>query len=246
MAEPFAIDFRNVTFAYGREPIVEDVNLSVGPREMTCIVGPNGGGKTTLLKLMLGLLRPRVGQVRILGKSPERARPHIGYMPQHIHYDPRFPVTVMDIVMMGRLRAGWGGRYSKADRAAALSALAELGIEALAPTPFAQLSGGQRQRVLIARALACEPALLLLDEPTANVDALAEGKMLDFMRELSHRMAIVMVSHDLGFVAGVVENVICVNRRVHVHPTREVTGQVIRDVYGGEVRMVGHGHHLRH
>jgi zinc transport system ATP-binding protein len=244
------ISLRDVTFSYGGPPALEDVNLSVGGREAVCIVGPNGGGKTTLVKLILGLLTPQRGEIRVLGQPPRQARLRAGYMPQHVQHDPQFPVTVMDIVLMGRLGQGAMGRtlgwHGRADRRAALDALAQVGMEDFGRRPFASLSGGQRQRVLIARALCCKPDLLLLDEPTSNVDSLVEARLLDLLRELNRRMTIVMVSHDLGFVSGLVESVICVNRRVVVHPTSQLSGQTIRDIYGGEVRMVRHDEFTTH
>lgn len=234
------ISIRDVTFSYGGEPVLEDVNLSVGAREAMCVVGPNGGGKTTLVKLILGLLTPQRGEVRVFGQSPHHARPRIGYMPQHVQHDPQFPVTVMDIVLMGRLGQSMTGWPSRADRRAAIDALAEVEMESLVQQPFATLSGGQRQRVLIARALCGNPDLLLLDEPTSNVDSRIEARLLDLLRSLNQRMTILMVSHDLGFVSGLVENVICVNRRVVVHPTSQMTGETINDIYGAEVRAVRH------
>ncbi len=248
-SEP-VISLRGVTFSYGGAPVLEDVALSVGKREAVCIVGPNGGGKTTLVRLILGLLTPQRGNIRVLGQSPRRARLRVGYMPQHVQHDPLFPVTVMDIVLMGRLGQGLMGRtlgwHGRADRRAALDALEQVGMADSARWSYADLSGGQRQRVLIARALCCQPDLLLLDEPTSNVDSLVEAKLLDLLRVLNQRMTIVMVSHDLGFVSGLVENVICVNRRVVVHPTSEMTGAAIRDIYGGEVRMVRHNEFTPH
>ncbi|MEN6449411.1 MAG: ABC transporter ATP-binding protein [Thermoguttaceae bacterium] len=238
------VSLSNVTFSYGGPPALEEVTLSIEPRQAVCVVGPNGGGKTTLVKLMLGLLTPQRGDVRVFGESPRRSRRRIGYMPQHSQYDPLFPVSVMDIVLMGRLGqsgvAGLTGWHGRKDRQAVMDALDEVGMKDFGRQPFAALSGGQRQRVLIARALCCKPDLLLLDEPTSNVDSLVEARLLELLRELNRRMTIVMVSHDLGFVSGFVERVICVNRRVAVHPTSQVTGQVIHDLYGGEVRMVHH------
>jgi zinc transport system ATP-binding protein len=233
------ISLRDVTFSYGGEPALEDVNLTVCEREAVSIVGPNGGGKTTLVKLILGLLAPQRGEICVFGQPPCRARRRVGYMPQHVQHDAQFPVTVMDIVLMGRLHGitGWPNR---ADRRAAVDAMRQVGLEDFGRRPFASLSGGQRQRVLIARALCGNPDLLLLDEPTSNVDSLVEARLLDLLRELNRRMTILMVSHDLGFVSGFVESVICVNRRVVVHPTAAITGEVIRDFYGGEVRMVRH------
>jgi zinc transport system ATP-binding protein len=246
-AEP-VISLKNVTFSYGGSPVLEDVNLSVHDRQAICMVGPNGGGKTTLVKLILGLLTPQRGELRIFGQPAHRARLRIGYMPQHVQYDPQFPVTVMDIVLMGRLgvaqEGGWLRRLTgwpcREDRRAARDALAQVGMDDFRRQSFSALSGGQRQRALIARALCCKPDLLLLDEPTSNVDSLVEAKLLDLLRELNQQMTILMVSHDLGFVSGFVESVICVNRRVVVHPTSQMTGQAIHDIYGGEVRVVRH------
>ncbi len=270
MPSPTVLTLRDVTFSYGGEPTLENVNLSVRDREAVCIVGPNGGGKTTLVKLILGLLSPQRGEVRLFGQPPHRTRLRVGYMPQHVQYDAQFPVTAMDIVLMGRLGQSGGdqpppaadandnsrvahgrrrlrqicrgvtGWHGRADRRAALDALARVGLEDCSRRVFASLSGGQRQRVLIARALCGQPELLLLDEPTSNVDSLVEARLLDLLRELNRRMTILMVSHDLGFVSDFVESVICVNRRVVVHPTRAMTGAAIRDIYGGEVRMVRH------
>jgi zinc transport system ATP-binding protein len=238
------ISLRDVTFSYGGPPALEEVALSIGERQAVCMVGPNGGGKTTLVKLILGLLTPQEGEIRVFGQPPHRARLRVGYMPQHVQYDPLFLVSVMDLVLMGRLGqggfAGLTGWHGRADRRAALAALAEVGMDDFWRQPFASLSGGQRQRALIARAICCKPDLLLLDEPTSNVDSLVEARLLDLLRELNRRMTIVMVSHDLGFVSGFVESVICVNRRVAIHPTSQLSGQMIHELYGGEVRMVRH------
>ncbi len=238
------IELRGVSFAYEGVPVLEDVNLSIRSRELICVVGPNGGGKTTLLKLILGLLRPDRGEVRLFGGPPRRGRLRVGYMPQYGRYDPQFPVTVTDVVLLGRLgRGGLAGRfafYRAADRKAARDALALLGMDAAARRPFAALSAGQRQRVLIARALCCQPDLLLLDEPTANVDTVIEARLFEILRELNRRMTIVVVTHDLGFVSQWVQTAVCVNRTVVVHPTSALDGNAIRDLYGDEVRMVRH------
>ncbi len=241
------ISFQDVSFSYNGQTVLEQVTFNVEERDLICIVGPNGGGKTTLLKLMLGLIKPDTGVVLVNGEPPGNSRRRIGYMPQYVHHDPQFPVTVMDIVLMGRLGQsglhGFFGWRTKTDRASALDALRRVGMEGYRDHPISELSGGQRQRVLIARALASEPELLLLDEPTANVDALAESRFIEILKELNLRMTILMVSHDLGFVSDVVERVICVNQRVHLHPTSEVTDEMIRNIYGADIRLVRHDLH---
>ncbi|MCK4412537.1 MAG: ATP-binding cassette domain-containing protein [Candidatus Eisenbacteria sp.] len=246
MATVPAIELQQVSFAYNTTPVVADVDLRVPAGDFACMVGPNGGGKTTLLKLILGLLRPARGELRVLGRSPEKVRHRIGYVPQLVHHDPLFPVTVGDVVLMGRLGIRGRGHYSQADRQAAQQALAEVQLAQMSPCPLATLSGGQRQRVLIARALCGDPQLLLLDEPTANVDTVAQERFFDILQELNRRMTIVLVSHDLGFVSRRVKTVICVNRRVIVHPTSELTGEHIRAIYGSDTCMIRHDHHHRH
>lgn len=238
--EVMAIQLRNVNFLYNGSQVLEDVNFEVGQRQLVYMVGPNGGGKTTLLKLIMGLLQPATGQVRVFDQIPEKARSRIGYAPQYLQFDPRFPVTVMDIVLMGRLGVKFGGKYSARDRDAAMQALEVLEVSDLARRSFSELSGGLRQRVLIARSLSDDPDLLLLDEPTANVDSHTEDRLLDIIRQLSDRMTILMVSHDLGFVAESVKSVICVNRQVMVHPTGDITGDAVRQLFDREMRIIRH------
>lgn len=237
------IDMRGVTFAYDDAPVLRDVTLSLPAGDFACFVGPNGGGKTTLLRLLLGLLTPQRGEVFVLGTSPREARRRIGYMPQHSQLDRRFPATAMDVVLMGRLGCGSAtGPYSRRDRAAAEKSLHEVGLHDLREQSFSALSGGQRQRVLIARALACEPELLLLDEPTSSLDVTVEEQLYVLLEQLNRRLTIVMVSHDLGFVSTRVKTAVCVNRTVHTHATGDLTGEVIRNLYGREIRLVQHAH----
>jgi len=241
VTEP-VIAIEGLSFAYNGSLVLEDVNLTVAARDFVSFVGPNGGGKTTLLKLILGLLAPTAGSVRVFGRSPTVARPRIGYMPQHAQVDPRFPASVTDVVLMGRVsKAANIGPYRRADREAVWEALRQVDLYAYRRRPFADLSGGQRQRALIARALAAEPDLLLLDEPTASLDVRMEEELYGLLKTLNERLTIILVSHDLGFVSKFVKSVVCVKRRVVVHPTSEITGEMIQEIYG-DVRMVRHDH----
>jgi len=234
--------FEGVSFSYGNNLVVEDADFDIFKGESVCVVGPNGGGKSTLLKLMLGLLRPDRGQVRLFGQSTKRGRARVGYVPQQIEFDPLFPVSALDVALLGRLRQGSFGFGPKAGRAAAQQALEKMGLAGKSREPFASLSGGQRQAVLIARALVAKAELLLLDEPTAHVDVAAEERLMAGLKALGSELTIITVSHDLAFVSRAVPKVVCVNRRVHVHPTAKLTEERIRELYGHEVRMVQHGH----
>ena len=236
------IAVENLSFRFDTgPPVLEDVNLEIAAGDFASVIGPNGGGKTTLVKLIVGLLKPTTGRVRVFGLPPAKARPRIGYMPQHAMMDPRFPVRATDVVLMGRLGMGHRfGNYNRADREAAADALAKVDLEAIGGRPFSDLSGGQRQRVLLARALVTDPDLLLLDEPAAGLDQKVEHDFFELLQELNQHITIILVTHDLGFVAGFVRTVICVHGHVDIHPTSALDGRAISKIYGGEVRMVRH------
>lgn len=236
------ICFEGVSFSYGRSLVIEDADFDIYKGESVCVVGPNGGGKSTLLKLMLGLLEPDKGAVHLLGDTPKRARARVGYVPQQIDFDPLFPVSALEVVLMGCLTRRSFGFRSQDDLDRAMDALSKMGLRAKARESFASLSGGQRQAVLIARALAAQAEVLLLDEPTAHVDVAAEERLMASLKDLNENLTLITVSHDLAFVSRSVPKVVCVNRCVHVHPTRELTDARIRELYGHDVRMVQHDH----
>lgn len=241
MSNAPAIQVSGVDFRYDDTPVLEQVELALAPRALACVIGPNGGGKTTLLKLLLGLLKPQRGSITLLGMSPEEAQRRVGYLPQHARLDPEFPVNVRDVVLMGRLGRGPGiGPYRAEDKAAAERCLADVGLEGRRHVRFSSLSGGQRQRVLIARALACDPEILMLDEPTANLDPAVQDDLYELLRRLNEKLTILVVSHDVGFVSTVFRTAVCVNRKVHIHPVAELTQQRVEEMYGRRVRFVHH------
>jgi zinc transport system ATP-binding protein len=242
MSEP-VLSLRNVSFSYRGEPVLEDVTLEVEARDYLAILGPNGSGKTTLLKVMLGLLQPQRGSVRVLGRTAATARGQVGYVPQHAGFDLDFPIRVLDVVLMGRYPARrLGRRFDAEDRAQALRALAQVELAPCAERPIGALSGGQIQRVLIARALALEPRLLLLDEPHASLDERVGRSVWELLEELSQRLTIVLVSHDIGAISHYVRSVACLNRRLHGHPSRELTPEILEATYGCPVELLAHGH----
>ena len=249
--EPSIIDVENVTFSYGNAPVLERVNLQVREGEFLGIVGPNAGGKSTLLKVILGLLQPQSGRARVLGRRPRQASRMIGYVPQYPSFPRDFPITVEQAVLLGRLGvkqsghwlgAIWPSVLGKADRQAARRALREVEADDLADRQIASLSGGQLQRVLMARALVSDPKILILDEPTANIDQRLEGEIFDLLNAFNTRMTILVVSHDIAFISSYVGRVACINRTLVCHGTDAVDGQVIQDLYGEDVRMIAHRH----
>ncbi|MEQ9460403.1 MAG: ABC transporter ATP-binding protein [Phycisphaeraceae bacterium] len=244
-ADDVVIEVAGVTFRYPgsvlERAVLDEVSLEVRRDDFLGIIGPNGGGKTTLLKLMLGQLRAEVGTVRVFGQAAEWGRSRIGYVPQQATIDAAAPASVLDIVLMGRLGASrWGLWYSKRDRDAAMDCLGMTGCAELASRAIRSLSGGQRQRVLIARALAADAEVLLLDEPTTGVDPHAQRGLTELLHRLHERMPIVMVSHDISFVTSELNRVACLNSKLSVHPMSELSYDQIERTYAGPVRILHH------
>lgn len=243
--ENSVISFKNVDFSYdGSENLVlENINLEVDKGDFACVVGPNGGGKTTLLRLILGLNKPLRGEVKIFDTLPEKGREKIGYVPQFSKFDPNFPVSVLDVVLMGCLsKSFWYGSYNKEQIESAKSALETVGLGNFISRSFADLSGGQKQRALIARAIMSQPELLLLDEPTASVDIHGTEQFYKMFAEMNKNFTILIVSHDVGFVSSHVKSVICVRKTLQIHPVSELTGESLQHMYGLDVHLIRHDH----
>jgi zinc transport system ATP-binding protein len=235
-----AVNIKDVNFSYGKTPTLENVSLEVGRGEALYVVGPNGGGKTTLLKLILGIEIPDSGSIQVFGDRPGKNIQRVGYVPQYAKYDQQFPVTTLDVVLMGRLGRSARGHYSAVDKKAAENALEEMELSQAANLPFSELSGGQRQRTMIARAICDNPDLLLLDEPTANVDARTSSRFIKLLESLNQRMAILMISHDLGMVANMFKRVVMVNRSIKAVKTCDLAGDTISETYGDDFRIIHH------
>ncbi len=252
MSHP-VISLDGISFSYGGPAVLEDVTLSIMDKEFLGIVGPNAGGKSTLLKLILGLLEADKGRVRVMGHSPLTSRNQIGYVPQYPSFPRDFPITVEQAVLMGRVGHGRGGfkqllsclmpgNYQKNDQQLTLDALREVEADNLLQRQIGSLSGGQLQRVLLARALVTQPKILILDEPTANIDQRLESDIFDLLKRLNERMTILVVSHDIAFVSSYVTRVACINRTLVCHHTDAIDGDIIHNLYGEDVRMVAHHH----
>jgi zinc transport system ATP-binding protein len=224
MNEEPVIAIEHLDFAYSENAaVLEDASLSVRKGDFIGLFGPNGGGKTTLFQLIMGFLTPAKGKVRVFGKSPKTARTRIGYVPQHMGFDRAFPISVLEVVLLGCLsKLSLWGRFSPLWKEKAQLALDKVELGHKASAPYGTLSGGEAQRVLIARAIVGEPELLLLDEPTASVDPHAEQIIYQLLLELNQRMTILMVSHDLQTILHKVKRFVCVHRKVTAFDTRQV------------------------
>ncbi len=244
MTDETAIVARNVDFGYDRRLVLESVNLEIRESSFVAVIGPNGGGKSTLLRLLLGLSSPRRGELRVFGRSPAQARRLIGYMPQHLEFDASFPITVEEVVELGALGQGrsWGPVPSGLRRSID-EAMHRVGCDPWRRLPFSSLSGGQKQIVLIARAMVGHPRLLLLDEPTANLDPTVQDLFFRLLSELRRETTVVLVSHDVGFVSQWCDTVVCVNRSVVTHPATEVDAETLAAIFGAGTMHLVHHHH---
>ena len=226
-----AISLENVSFGYDGEDVLDRVNLRVEQGAFLAVIGPNGGGKTTLVKLLLGLLQPRQGRITVLGKDPAREAPDVGYVPQHAAFAPSFPITVRDVVLLGLPRRKRFRFQPLAEAlASARAVLSKVDMAGFAERRFDDLSGGQRQRVLVARALISSPSLLLFDEPTSNIDPQGKICLFDILSELRRSITVVLVSHDVISASAGITDVAVINTRLI--QGREITPEMLELIYG--------------
>jgi zinc transport system ATP-binding protein len=240
-----AVDVENLTVVIEGKTVLENINLKVYEGEIVAVVGPNGGGKTTFLKTLLGLIKPSSGKVEIFGLSPREAvsKHLIGYIPQRVNFKRESCLSALDVVLLGM----WFMKLPKEEKKKlALESLKKLGVEHLADRRFSTLSGGQQQRVNIARVIASKPKLMLLDEPTTGMDFGSQQNFYGLIKELrdEYGYTVIMVTHDVGVVWKYVDKAVCINRRLHYHGEPQVIlkPEVLKLVYGTEVLPLFHRH----
>ncbi|MGD2146946.1 MAG: metal ABC transporter ATP-binding protein [Anaerolineae bacterium] len=237
-----AITIRHLYAGYDHQMILQDVSLTVKPLDFIGIVGPNGGGKTTLFKVVLGLIPAVSGEVLIMGKSVAEGRRHIGYVPQLMAFDRDFPISVWEVVQMGRLGSrGLLRRYTGEDNRIVEDALSRVDMLEHADLPIGDLSGGQQQRAYIARALATEPDILLLDEPLVSVDPQVSASIYELLHELNVETTILIASHDIGAISSHVHTVACLNRKLFYHGEDQLTQEMLELAYQCPIDLIAHG-----
>lgn len=237
------VEIQGVWVQLGGRSVLEDIHFTLQKGDFYGVIGPNGGGKTTLIKVILGLIQPWRGEVRVEGARPEAHRHRLGYVPQYRTYDFTYPLTVGEMVLSGRLGliSGPFRKYRAQDREKAREAMERMGIGDLADRPIGELSGGQQQRAIIARALVAEPHALLLDEPTTHVDPRMEEEFYEILRSLQKQMAILLVTHDMTAVSAYVDKIACLNRRLYTHGNREIDEDMLAAVYHCPINLLAHG-----
>ncbi|NLY60210.1 MAG: ABC transporter ATP-binding protein [Clostridiales bacterium] len=239
----YVINVSNLTVYYQKMCALSNVNLKVRDREFLGIIGPNGGGKSTLLKAILGLISPSSGKIEVYGKPPAKALGLMGYVPQFTKFHRDFPITVEETVLMGRLsgKTPLFHKYSKTDMDIAHSLMDKLEIYSLRKRQIGQLSGGQLQRTLIARALTVEPKILILDEPTASLDAESKSHIYSILEKLNRDMTIIMVTHDMNAISSHVHSLACLNKKLFYHGHSELSDDIIHQIYGCPIDLIAHG-----
>lgn len=233
---------QNLSFAYQENNVLENINFSIGENEFVGLIGPNGAGKSTLLKLLMGLLKLQQGTINIQGLPPIQAAPYIGYVPQHSQIDMNFPITVLEVVLMGllsnrRLFQFWNTK----DKEIAMTSLKKVGMDTLAHRQIHELSGGQRQRVFLARALTPESKILILDEPLTSIDTPMSQEFYEILTQINQEKAILLVSHDIGVFPAFVQKILCINKHIYCHDSKEEALKNLHEVYDCPFELISHG-----
>ena len=235
-----AVEIKDLSVKYNEQLVLKNINFSIGENDFVAIIGPNGGGKSTLLKIILGLLTPDTGEVKVFGKEPKKARNIMGYLPQNLKFDHDFPINVFDTVLTGRYHGLFKG-YTEEDDKAVLQALKDVEMDEFKDRQISKLSGGQIQRVFIARAIVREPKVLIMDEPMASIDPEMQQTFYKLMSILKDKMAIILVSHDVGAVSTHVDKIACLNQELFYHGPVENAADGLEEIYHCPIELISHG-----
>lgn len=236
------IDLQDITAAYGNKTVLRDVSLSVYENDFLGIIGPNGGGKTTLLKVILGLLTPTSGSIRFFKEEKPVASLKIGYLPQLNNIDKKFPISVREVVASGLASEKPLFRpFGNKQKERVEEVIVQMGLEELSGRAIGELSGGQLQRVLLGRSIVSRPQVLILDEPNSYVDKRFESRFYQLLEEINKESAIILVSHDIGTVLAMVKNIACVNETLHYHSGANVSEEWLGEKYACPIEIIGHG-----
>lgn len=235
-----AVEINDLTIKFNANVVLKNINLSIDENDFVAIIGPNGGGKSTLLKVILGLLKPHQGCVKVFNENPKKVRDIIGYLPQKIVFDPDFPINVFETVLTGRYHGLFKG-YSDVDKKAVLNALKDVEMYDLRDKQISKLSGGQMQRVFIARAIVGNPKLLIMDEPMASIDPDMQRNFYELMSKLKEKTTIILVSHDVGAVSTHVDKIACLNQELFYHGPVEDSAGGLEEIYHCPIELISHG-----
>jgi zinc transport system ATP-binding protein len=242
MNDSKVVEIEDLWFSHNGTLILREVNLTINARDFIAIIGPNGGGKTTLVKLILGLLEPDKGKISIFGRPNKEMVSRVGYVPQDIHVNRGFPISVQDVVSMGRLKGGGGFlRLLKNDKVRIQESLEKVEMWQYRTRHMDALSGGQRQRVFLARALVSDPEILFLDEPLSSVDTKGQTAFYDFLKDLNRKKTIVVITHDAMVLSSHAKSVACVNQDLFYHNAPEITADMLEMAYKCPVELIAHG-----
>jgi len=234
------VKLENINYGYGREKAVEGINFEIRENDFVGMIGPNGGGKSTLIKLIMGIIQPWSGKIEF-GMNSRGEKTRIGYLPQYHEFDTKYPISIREVILSGLIKKkSFTTRFSSKDNKKAVETMAMLSLDKIAGKSIGELSGGQMQRAFLGRALISDPDLLILDEPVTYVDSKFELELYQLLEDLNKNTAILLVSHDVGQITSSVKTIACVNKHLHYHPTNKITEKIL-ETYNCPVELITHG-----